>query len=46
MNVLSEYSLKKQNEDLLKILESTFPDNDIIIMTDDYFMEFGFWQIY
>ena len=30
INVLSEYSLKKQNEDLPKILESAFPDNDIV----------------
>ena len=30
MNVLSEYLLKKQNEDLLKILESAFPDNNIV----------------
>ena len=30
MNVLSEYSLRKQNEDLLKILESAFPTNDVV----------------
>ena len=30
MNILSKYSLKKQNKDLLKILETAFPDNNIV----------------